>query len=349
MGKRVASADHRRKELSDPIDDHADLFLVSSGDELIATFRWLWAGRYVPDDYRRWFFERIGDLPLASIGFSSRLMVSSKWRQSPALRMLLSEAYLNTRAQGAWLDILNCAPFLVSMYEALGYRRISNRLIPTEGAGQSLAMALVVDDLAHLERVRSPLFRDARRLPSDPAHGHWFAATFPEYASPASRRLAGEAAFMNALSESLAMEDVKLFNGLSETNISDLLKQSLIINVPSGETIVRAGEVGHEMFVILDGVVETRVGSAERYVVPTTMTKGDVFGEVAFVQGGRRTANAVALNDTRLLILAPATLAQLVVDQPELSARLLFNLSKVLAERLANATDRYADAARVTT
>ena len=69
------------------------------------------------------------------------------------------------------------------------------------------------------------------------------------------------------------------------------------------------------------------------------LRRGDVVGEIALYHG-KRTADVDAISDVRLLRLDTHNLARLRKRYPRISAQVLWNLSTVMADRLAHATDR---------
>ncbi len=93
-----------------------------------------------------------------------------------------------------------------------------------------------------------------------------------------------------------------------------------------GETIVRAGEPGAELFVIIEGEVRVERGGRTR----RTLGPGDFFGEIAVLTGGPRTADAIASDPVRCLAVPRDLLRQAVEAEPVLGWKLL----EVLAGRL---------------
>ena len=86
-----------------------------------------------------------------------------------------------------------------------------------------------------------------------------------------------------------------------------------------GETIVRAGEAGDELFVILEGDVRVdRDGRTRR-----TLAAGDFFGEIAVLAGGLRTADVIATSPVRCLAVPRDLLRQAVEAEPVLGWELL--------------------------
>jgi len=63
-----------------------------------------------------------------------------------------------------------------------------------------------------------------------------------------------------------------------------------------------------------------------------------VFGELALVGGGPRTADAIADSDIVVLVLTRAALAEIGAERPALAGRLVANLAKILSERLRTTT-----------
>src|SRR5262249_30424385 len=69
-----------------------------------------------------------------------------------------------------------------------------------------------------------------------------------------------------------------------------------------GQAIVRRGERGNEMYVIIQGLAEVWIGAGRERRRITDMKRGDVFGEMGLVRGGsERTADVVASSDIEVL------------------------------------------------
>lgn len=93
-----------------------------------------------------------------------------------------------------------------------------------------------------------------------------------------------------------------------------------------GETIVRVGDAGDDLYVILEGEVRVeRDGRTRR-----TLGRGDFFGEIAVLTGGPRTADVVAADAVRCLAIPRDLLRQAVEAEPTVGWELL----EVLAGRL---------------
>lgn len=138
---------------------------------------------------------------------------------------------------------------------------------------------------------------------------------------------------------------IPLFSGLSETQARIAALMARIENYSEGHAVTKLGEVGGEMYVVIDGELEASVHRGERIVPLRRHTRGDVIGEVALFLG-RRTADVKALTDVRLLRIGQRELENIQRRHPRIGAQLYANLNKVLADRTASLTTR-ADAAPV--
>ena len=120
-----------------------------------------------------------------------------------------------------------------------------------------------------------------------------------------------------------------VFGALPPEQLDRLLEAGSERSYADGETIVRAGEPGHELYVILDGAV--RVERRGRQVA--SLAAGDLFGEVAVLDGRPRSADVVADGPTRCLAVPREALREAVEAEPEVA----WNLLGVLAARLRDA------------
>ena len=95
-----------------------------------------------------------------------------------------------------------------------------------------------------------------------------------------------------------------LFRGLSPKDRSELVARARMRNFPAGETIFLMGASGDSMMAVLDGNVRISVPSPEgKEIVLAIIQPGEVFGEIAVLDGKERTAEATAMSDCTLAVL----------------------------------------------
>ena len=88
-------------------------------------------------------------------------------------------------------------------------------------------------------------------------------------------------------------------------------------------------EVGDTFFIILEGSVKvTRDSEDGREVILAVLSSGNFFGEISLLDGKTRSANAIALEKTSLMILKRNDFLQLLKEIPQISISLLSELAK---------------------
>jgi uncharacterized membrane protein len=95
-------------------------------------------------------------------------------------------------------------------------------------------------------------------------------------------------------------------------------------DVKIGQTIFSYGDPGGEIFVLRNGRVEVFVESTDgEKIILAENERGDVIGELSFLDGGPRTATAVAREDTQLLIMHRERLLGFIDKYPHAAIDLL--------------------------
>ncbi|HEX3578695.1 MAG TPA: DUF1003 domain-containing protein [Thermoanaerobaculia bacterium] len=116
----------------------------------------------------------------------------------------------------------------------------------------------------------------------------------------------------------------ELFEQLTEEDRAQL---ALVVDrreLTAGTTLFQAGEPGESLFVVSAGEVELFIkDTAGQKIVLTVAREGEIFGELALLDRGARTATAFALVDTVLLELDRDDLLLLFQKTPEAAVRLL--------------------------
>ncbi|MEK6650799.1 MAG: DUF1003 domain-containing protein [Bacteroidota bacterium] len=92
-----------------------------------------------------------------------------------------------------------------------------------------------------------------------------------------------------------------------------------------GEVLVRKGEPGSSMFVIQDGIVEIRVPDElqKKEIRVSVLHQGDFFGEISLLDGLPRTATAVAMEETKLLVMRRNDFIEFLLQRPSVAVAML--------------------------
>jgi CRP-like cAMP-binding protein len=100
------------------------------------------------------------------------------------------------------------------------------------------------------------------------------------------------------------LSKVELFDGLTPQELSDVARICTQHEYPTGQVITSQGETGGELYVIADGFVEVVVSPSGQNPAPRTVVhlgRGQLFGEMALVDYGPRSATVKSIADDTLI------------------------------------------------
>ena len=120
----------------------------------------------------------------------------------------------------------------------------------------------------------------------------------------------------NAIAEHL--NRISIFNPLSDEEIERLANASTSKVYAPGEAIVRAGQTGTSMFVIIRGSVKIQIAENDYQKTVGTLAEDDFFGEMSLLTGEPRTANVVAIVETEVLRIDKNGLKPILEGNPSL-------------------------------
>src|SRR6202790_1487426 len=130
------------------------------------------------------------------------------------------------------------------------------------------------------------------------------------------------------------------FSRLGDSEADAILAQATVARYAEGALIFAKGDPGNSMMAVLRGRVMISSPSVDgRQVVLTTFREGDVFGEIALLDGKERTADATAAADCELLVVPRRSVLRLLEDRPDLCVELMV----VLCERLPRTNEQVED------
>ncbi|MEM9122544.1 MAG: Crp/Fnr family transcriptional regulator [Pseudomonadota bacterium] len=127
-----------------------------------------------------------------------------------------------------------------------------------------------------------------------------------------------------------------LFRTLSDNDLDTIAGLMSPRTVARNQTVFEKGDAGDAMYAVLAGRVRIVAFSEDgKEVMLNLIETGEVFGEIAALDGGPRTAHAIADSATELLSLTRARLADLLREAPDLGLRLMTVLCARLRETSA--------------
>lgn len=115
-----------------------------------------------------------------------------------------------------------------------------------------------------------------------------------------------------------------LFSGLTETELHILAAKSQLLTLAPREPLFFRGDPGDRLYIVVEGIM--RIGSVSdegHEVTLNLMTTGQMFGEIAALDGSERTADASAFDQVLLLTIHRAHLIEFLANDPDACLRLV--------------------------
>jgi hypothetical protein len=134
---------------------------------------------------------------------------------------------------------------------------------------------------------------------------------------------------------------IPLLAGLRPAQARIVVLMGEIKQFEPSEHIVRRGEQGDSMFVIIEGTAEVWAGGGEDRQRIVAHKRGDVFGEMGLIRHAERSADVVALDRVEVLAVDDRFLQRIQSRYPRIAAKVFLNLSRILSDRLQRMTDQY--------
>ena len=135
------------------------------------------------------------------------------------------------------------------------------------------------------------------------------------------------------------IQAIALFKSLNDDQLDQILDRHHESSHQAGQVIVMEQDWGESVFLLCDGLAKVRTYTADgEEVVMSLLGVGDIFGEMAALDGGMRSADVVALTPLRLVKLRVPPFAALL----EKDAVFALSLAKLEASRLRDLNRRFA-------
>ncbi len=113
-------------------------------------------------------------------------------------------------------------------------------------------------------------------------------------------------------------------------------------NYIAGEYIFMQSDPGIGMYIIAEGEVKIEyITPKNNKVILAEFTKGDFFGELALLDGEKRSASAVAKTDCKIAVLFKPDLDELIYKNPKDGINILSGITKIVTTRLRNLNHDY--------
>ena len=128
-----------------------------------------------------------------------------------------------------------------------------------------------------------------------------------------------------------------LFGKLNPTQIDSLVPRAVEKSVARGAIIFAKDDPGSSLFAVRKGTVNMTVPAVGGHdAVFNVINDGDIFGEIAVLDGRPRTTDAVAITDCEMLVIERRDFLHLVQEEPQIALKLI----EILCARLRQTTQQ---------
>jgi CRP-like cAMP-binding protein len=139
---------------------------------------------------------------------------------------------------------------------------------------------------------------------------------------------------------SYATGEALLLPGWRDEDWRQLFRFTTTRRVKGGEALIQRGEPDRTLYFVLHGGLEITAHSGDGFTMGRVaqVGAGSLLGELAFFDGGPRSAGAWAVQDCEVAAMTPDQYAAFEQSSPALARELLFGLGRILAIRLRKTT-----------
>jgi len=136
---------------------------------------------------------------------------------------------------------------------------------------------------------------------------------------------------------------VPLFEGLTHREIADLLRIAEDVVANAGDVIVKEDDPGDGFYVIGKGSYDVIKGDNPNAPL-ARLQELSFFGEMALVSQKPRTASVICVAEGRLKKFPVEEFQKLFDEGDPVAHRVIYNMARILADRLTRLEERYLDA-----
>ncbi len=141
------------------------------------------------------------------------------------------------------------------------------------------------------------------------------------------------------------MCEIPHFDQLESEELEVMAEHMDYKKVAMGTTLVKEGSVGDSLFYIIDGEIEIKKEALDgTQAILARFKKGATVGEMAIVEKkSTRSATAITIKDTELLMLTRKSFDDLSKNHPKIALKVTQNIATMISARLRHTSGRFAD------
>jgi CRP/FNR family transcriptional regulator, cyclic AMP receptor protein len=141
----------------------------------------------------------------------------------------------------------------------------------------------------------------------------------------------------------MSLASIAVFKGMTGEGLQRLEHGSIVLEPRDGTAIFTQGDPADALYAVIGGDGHVRIGAVDRHskaLMVEVFGVGEIFGEIGLIDGGTRTATAVAEGKIRLVGIRQAAFVAALENYPMLGAA----LCRTMARRLRRTYELFQDA-----
>lgn len=326
MGRNIPDADFNKKRIMDDMDSWSYLIYAELDGRIVGTARITIgkAGDFSNELNRIFRLDEFGQFDPRSknICFATKLMVDPSLRKTPLFFRLMARIYEIMREQNIQFSFGGCNPYLVPMYEQMGYRQFSPGF-QDPGYGFVLPVLFVTEDVEHLTAVRSPYLRIARKLANSPAAKQWMQDNLPDVLNYPVGQLADEQRHWDYVAERIGtpLTTLPVLRNLTREEAEKFLQVATPFECGERQGFICVGDTCNELNLLIAG--EMRITDASG--LSWRADPGEIVGSVGLFGQTHHDINAIAISDCEILAISRFPFEKLLRAHPDLAENLIFS------------------------
>ena len=129
----------------------------------------------------------------------------------------------------------------------------------------------------------------------------------------------------------------ELFFDMYDEEIENLVKNQLVHHKESNDYLIKEGDTGDQVFIVLDGIFEVTKKTDQGEFVVENLKHGDVFGVLMLIDTYPYSVSIRAKTRASVLEIKHKNIMDLFKKKPKVFSVISLNISRLLAKRLRNA------------
>jgi hypothetical protein len=147
--------------------------------------------------------------------------------------------------------------------------------------------------------------------------------------------------------EARALRRVKILAAMTDEQLERFARYMELEKVSAWTEVVRQGENGNVMYLILEGEFRVRVKIDGKETILATLSVGEFFGDISLFDHGPRSADVVANVDGVVLKVSSEAFGRVAAEAPDVATPFLLAVGKTLASRIRHDNKRYSDSVKM--